>query len=252
MDIKLRAVVILAAALGCSTAAFAERGFTNEFLSGATRPKSIALLPAEATITRQQVIETTGLIDESVVFGAQFNADVAKVLADKGYEVQIVDSDRINADRALQEYVVDAKRAYDEMIARYRPKKLPDRIYNAGDSARLLASHLGVDAIAFSKLSITITPAGKAIVSALIGGTTSGANSMIGIVDGDTAGLEVVQIAIAIVAPGEKTPEEIAAYVATLAAGNTKRLPGADPSQRIEVAVSDDEVLDEAETLIRE
>ena len=124
---------------------------------------------------------------------------------------------------------------YDEMIARYRPKKLPDRIYNAGDSARLLAAHLGVDAIAFSKLSITITPAGKAIVSALIGGTTSGANSMIGIVDGDTADLEVVQIAIAIVAPGEKTPDEIAGYVATLAAGNTKRLPGADPSQRIEI-----------------
>jgi len=76
MDIKLRAVVILAAALGCSTAAFAERGFTNEFLSGATRPKSIALLPAEATITRQQVVETTGLVDESVVFGAQFNANL--------------------------------------------------------------------------------------------------------------------------------------------------------------------------------
>jgi hypothetical protein len=251
MDSKMRALVMLAA-LACSTAAFGERGFTNEFLSGATRPKSIALLPAEATITRQQVVETKGLIDESVLFGAQFDADVAKVLADKGYEVQVVDSDRINADRALQEYVVDAKRAYDEMIARYRPKKLPDRIYNAGDSARLLASHLGVDAIAFSKLSITITPAGKAIMSALIGGTTSGANSMIGIVDGDTADLEVVQIALAIVTPGEKTPDEIAAYVAGLAVGNTKRLPGADPSERIEVAVSDDEVLDEAETLIRE
>jgi len=183
MDIRMRAVVTLAA-VACGTAAFAERGFTNEFLSGATRPKSIALLPAEASITRQQVVETTGLIDESVVFGAQFDADVAKVLADKGYEVQIVDADRINADRALQEYVVDAKRAYDEMIARYRPKKLPDRIYNAGDSARLLASHLGVDAIAFSKLSVTITPAGKAIVSALIGGTTAGAYSMIAIVDG--------------------------------------------------------------------
>ena len=240
------------AALACSTAASAERGFTNEFLSGATRPKSIALLPAEATITRQQVVETKGLIDESVLFGAQFNADVAKVLADKGYEVQVVDSDRINADRALQEYVVDAKRAYDEMIARYRPKKLPDRIYNAGDSAKLLASHLGVDAIAFSKLSVTITPAGKAIVSALIGGTTSGANSMIGIVDGDTGDLEVVQIALAIVTPGEKTPDEIAAYVAGLAVGNTKRLPGADPSSRIEVAVSDEQTLDEAEALIRQ
>ena len=252
MSIKMRAVVALAAALGCGTQALAQRGFTDEFLSGATRPQSIALLPVEATITRQQVVETTGLIDESIVFGAQFNADVAKILADKGYEVQIVDADRINADRVLQEYVVDAKRAYDEMIVRYRPKKLPDRIYNAGDSARLLAAHLGVDAIAFSKLSITITGAGKAIVTGLIGGTTSGASSMIGIVDGDTADLEVVQIAIAVVMPGEKTPDEIASYVATLAAGNTKRLPAADPSQRVEVAVSDDEVLDEVESLIRE
>jgi len=251
MNIKMQAVVTLAMALA-SANAFAERGFTDEFVSGATRPQSIALLTAEAAITRAKVVDTQGLIDESIVFGAQFNADVAKILADKGYEVQIVDSDRINADPMLQEYVVDAKRAYDEMIGRYRPKKLPERIYNAGDSARLLATHLGVDAIAFSKLSITVTGAGKAIVAGLIGGSTSGANSMIGIVDGDTADLEVVQIAIAIVAPGEKTPDEIAGYVATLAAGNTKRLPGADPSQRIEVAVSDDEVLDEVESLIKE
>jgi hypothetical protein len=252
MDSKMRAVVTLAVALASSAPAFAERGFTNEFVSGATRPHSIALLPVEATITRAQVVETRGLIDESVVFGAQFNEDVAKILTDKGYEVQVVDADRINADPMLQEYVVDAKRAYDEMIARYRPKKLPERIYNAGDSARLLATHLGVDAVAFSKLSITITPAGKAIVSALIGGSTAGANSMIGIVDGQTADLEAVQIALAIVTPGEKSPDEMAAYVATLAAGNTKHLPGADPSERIEVAVSDDAVLDEVESLIKE
>jgi hypothetical protein len=252
MEIKMRAAVTLALALASSAPAFAERGFTDEFVSGATRPHSIALLPVEATITRAQVVETRGLIDESVVFGAQFNDDVAKILADKGYEVQVVDADRINADPMLQEYVVDAKRAYDEMIARYRPKKLPERIYNAGDSARLLATHLGVDAVAFSKLSITVTGAGKAIVAGLIGGSTQGANSMIGIVDGQTADLEAVQIALAIVTPGEKSPDEIAGYVATLAAGNTKHLPGADPSERIEVAVSDDAVLDEVESLIKE
>jgi hypothetical protein len=208
----------------------------------------------QASITRAQVVETVGLIDESVVFGEKFNADVAALLTAKGYEVQIVDADRINADRMLQEYVVDAKRAYDEMIARYRPKKLADRIYNAGDSARLLAAHLGVDAVAFSRLSITITPAGKAIVAGLFGGTTSGASSMIGIVDGDTADLEVVQSGVAIVMPGEKTPDEIAAYVANLAAGSTRRLPGADPSQRpdVEVADSDEDVLDEVESLLRE
>jgi hypothetical protein len=252
MDIKMRAALALTAVFACGTEAFAERGFTDEFVSGATRPQSIALLPAEATITRAQVVETTGLIDESVVFGAQFNADVAKILAEKGYQVQVVDADRINSDPMLQEYVVDAKRAYDEMISRYRPKKLPQRIYNAGDATRLLAAHLGVDAVAFSKLNITITAAGKAIVSALIGGQTSGASSMIGIVDGDTADLEVVQFGIAIVTPGEKTHDEIAAYVANLAAGNTKRLPGADPSERVEVEASDEEVLDEVESLIRE
>lgn len=251
MNISMRAVVALAG-LALVTEAAAERGFTDEFVSGETRPQSIALLPVEAVVTRAQVVETAGLLDESVVFGAEFNAQVARILAEKGYEVQIVDADRINADPVLQEYVVDAKRAYDEMIARYRPKKLADRIYNAGDSAQLLAAHLGVDAIAFSKLDITITAAGKAIVSALIGGTTSGATSTIGIVDGDTADLEVVQMAIAVVTPGEKTPDEISAYVATLAAGNTKRLPGADPSERIEVATSDEEVLDEVESLIRQ
>jgi hypothetical protein len=251
MDIKMRAAIALAA-LSLAAEAAAERGFTDEFVSGATRPHSIALLPAEAAIARAQVVDTAGLIDESVVFGAQFNAEVAKILAEKGYDVQIVDADRINGDRMLQEYVVDAKRAYGEMIARYRPKKLSQRLYNAGESAQLLAAHLGVDAIAFSKLDITITAAGKAIVSALIGGTTSGASSMIGIVDGDTADLEVVQIAIAIVTPGEKTEAELSAYVANLAAGNTKRLPGADPSERVELATSDDEVLDEVESLIRQ
>ena len=58
MDIKIRAVATLAAALACSAEAFAERGFTDEFVSGATRPHSIALLPVEATITRQSSVET--------------------------------------------------------------------------------------------------------------------------------------------------------------------------------------------------
>jgi hypothetical protein len=250
MGIKTR-ILSLSAALACCTQAFAERGFTDEFVAGTTRPKSIALLPVEASISRARVVDTEGLIDESVVFGEQFNADVERILASKGYEVQVVDADRINSDRALQEYVVDAKRAHDEMISQYRPKRLPKRIYNAGDSTRLLAAHLGVDAVAFSKLNIVITPAGKAIVSALIGGQTASANSMIGIVDGDTADLEVVQIGIAFITPGEKTDEEISAYVAALAQSNTKRLPGADPSERIEVAAGDEDVLDEVESLLQ-
>jgi hypothetical protein len=249
--IKTRVAVSCVAALACCTQALAERGFTAEFIDGTTRPRSIALLPVEASITRARVVETEGLLDESVAYGELFNAQVETLLSDKGYQVEVIDADRINNDPMLQEYVVDAKRAYDEMMVQYRPKRLEKRIYNGGDSARLLAAHLGVDAIAFSKLSMTITPAGKAIVSALIGGTTAGAASQLGIVAGDTGDLEVVQIGIAFVTPGEKTDSEMQAYVATLAENNTKRLPGADPSERIEIAAGDEEVLDEVESLLQ-
>ena len=243
-------IVIVGAALLCSTHALAQRGFTPEFANGTTRPLSIALLPVEASVTRAKVIETQGLIDESVFFGEQFNAQAQELMAAKGYEVKVVDADRISTDPQLQEYVVDANRAFDEMMRQYRPKKLERRIYNTGDSVRLLANHLGVDAIAFSNLSMTITPAGKTIVNAMIGGTASGANSSLAIVDGSTGDLEAVMFGIALVTPGDKTDSELNAYVAQLSERTLDRLPAADPSVRIEVASSDDEVLDEVESLL--
>ena len=244
-------LVVAAAALACSAPAFAQRGFTPEFANGATRPRSVALLPVKASIVRAKVAETQGLIDESVVYGVEFNAQVQSLLAAKGYEVQVIDADRINSDAQLQEYVVDANRAFDDILKQYRPKKLEKRIYNAGDSVRLLAARLGVDAIAFGKVSITITAAGKAIVSALIGGTTAGASSSLAFVNGATGDLEAMLFGIVPVAPGDKTDQELHAYVATLAARNTKRLPGADPSSRIDATASDDDVLDEVESLIK-
>jgi hypothetical protein len=244
-------LITIVAALACSTPALAQRGFTPEFANGATRPRSVALLPVKASIVRAKVAETQGLIDESVVYGAEFNEQVKTLMAAKGYEVQVLDPERINADAELQEHVIDANRAFDDMMKQYRPKKLEKRIYNAGDSVRLLASKLGVDAIGFAKVSITITPAGKAIVSALIGGTTAGASSNFALVNGATGDLEAVLFGIVPVAPGDKTDQELHAYVATLAQRNTKRLPLADPSARIDATASDDDVLDEVESLIK-
>ena len=246
---KTGIVVASVMGLAWSTLALAEKT-TAEFASGATRPKSIALLPVEATVTRARVVETEGLVDDSVAYGALFNAQVQALMAAKGYEVHVVEPDRINGDPQLQEYFVDANRGFDEMMGKYKPKKLPSRIYNAGDSARLLADHLGVDAIAFSSLSMTITPMGKAIVSSLIGGSTAGTSSNLAIVDGDTGDLEAVFWGIAVVPPGEKTDQEMHGYVATVAERTVNRLPGADPSERIDVATGDEEVLDEVESLL--
>ena len=249
--IKTRIVVLGVAALACCTQALAQRGFTAEFTAGTTRPKSIALLPVEATIVRARVVETEGLIDESVVYGALYNSQLEMLLSGKGYEVHIIDPDRINADPMLQEYVVDAKRGYDEILTQYRPKRLTKRIYNAGDSAVLLASYLGVDAIAFARMNVTITPAGKAIMSALFGGAMAGAFSSVGIVAGNTGDLEAVLIGAAGITPGEKTDEDLQGYVAKVAISTLKRMPGADPSSRIDADAGDEEVLDEAEALLK-
>jgi hypothetical protein len=248
---KTRIVVWSVAAVAWSTQALAQKT-TAEFESGATRPRSIALLPVEASVVRARVVETEGLVDDSIVYGELFNSEVESLMAAKGYRIQVIDSDRINTDPQLQEYVVDANRAFDDMMSKYRPKKLKSRIYNAGDSVRLLADHLGVDAIAFSNLSMTITPAGKAIVSALIGGSTAGASSSLAIVDGSTGDLEATFFGIAFVTPGEKTDQEMQAYVVQMAGRSMEKLPGADPSARVDVALGEEEVLDEVESLLEQ
>ena len=67
-------------------------------MSGATRPQSIALLPVEATVKRARVVETEGLVDESVVYGEMFNSSPKHSSRTKGYQVQVVDAERINSD----------------------------------------------------------------------------------------------------------------------------------------------------------
>src|SRR5690606_4270002 len=177
-------------ALLVSAQALAALFSTEEFESGETRPVSIAVLPVEASIVRTKLVDTEALVDESTQLGADYAGKIAALLESKGYAVQVLDPQRINADVRLQEYVVDANRRFVELGGKVRGRRIKNRIYNAGDEVRLLADYLGVDAIAFSRLSITITPAGKAIMSALTGGSTSGAYSSLGVVDGASADLE--------------------------------------------------------------
>lgn len=243
-------VVACVATVAWSTHALAEKS-TPEFASGATRPRSIALLPVEAVVSRARVVETEALVDDGLVYGEAFNAQVEAALKEKGYKVVVVDPDRINSDAQLQEYVVDANRGFDDMMAKYKPKKLETRALNAGDSVRLLADRLGVDAIAFSTLNMTITAAGKALVAGFLGGSTSGTSSNLAIVNGDTGDLEAFFFGVAIVTPGEKTDQEMENYVATVAERTTNKMPPADPSSRIDVATSDEETIDEVDSLLK-
>jgi hypothetical protein len=247
---KTRIVATCVAALAVAAQALAEKT-TVEFANGATRPHSVALLPVDSTVNRAKVVDTDSLVDDGLKYGSLFNARVKTLLEGKGYAVEVVDTERINSDPQLQEYVVEATRGFKEMMSKYKPKKLESRIYNAGPAAKLLAQKLGVDALAFSTLSVTITGAGKAIVSGLFGGTTSGASANLEVVNGKTGDLEATFIAIALVTPGEKTDQDLAAYVDTLAARTMNKMPGSDPNSRVDVAQSDDDVLNEADAVLK-
>jgi hypothetical protein len=247
---KARIVATWLAALAVSAQAFAEKT-TVEFANGATRPKSVALMPVETTVNRAKVVDTDSLVDQGLRYGSMFNERVKALLESRGYAVEVVDTNRLNSDPQLQEYVVEATRGFKDMMSKYKPKKLESRIYNAGPSAKLLAQKLGVDALVFSNMSVTITGAGKAIVSGLFGGTTSGANANLEVVNGKTGDLEATFLAIALVTPGDKTDEDLAAYVDTLAKRTMNRMPGSDPNSRIDVAQSDDDVLNEADAVLK-
>ena len=58
-------------------------------------------------------------------------------------------------------------------------------------------------------------------------------------------------IAIAVVTPGDKTEQDLAAYVDTLATRTINRMPGSDPNSRLDVAQSDDDVLNEADAVLK-
>ena len=245
-----RIVLSCAAALAWSTLALAEKT-TTEFANGSTRPKSVALLPVDATVNRAKVVDTDNLVDDGLRYGSLFNVRVKAALESKGYHVEVVDTARINSDPQIQEYVVEATRGFKDMMSKYKPKKLESRIYNAGPSARLLAQKLGVDALAFSTMSVTITGAGKALMAGFLGGSTQGASANLEVVNGKTGDLEATFFAIAIVSPGDKSDDDLAGYVDTLARRTMNKMPGSDPNSRIDVAQSDDDVLEEAEKTLK-
>ncbi|MBN1237038.1 MAG: hypothetical protein JXB36_00980 [Gammaproteobacteria bacterium] len=246
----IRVAAAAVAALAWSAQAWAGH-VTDEFENGETRPLSIALLPVEATVVKAKAVDTETLVQEGIEYGAVYAELASDIMTGKGYTVRVIEPDRINADPRLQEYVVDANRRYDEMVSRLRPRRIKRRIYNAGDEVRLLADYLGVDAIAFSRLNVTVTPMGGAIVGALFGGGSSpGTSSTLSIVDGRSGDLEAHYLGIRPVMPGEKSEEQVLEQVADVARRALGSLPTADPSKRQASTASEEDVLNELESLL--
>lgn len=252
---RLLATVLLAAYWLAGSAVRAEVHATEEFENGATRPVSLALLPAHVVLLKQKMIRTSNEVEEAGELEGYLTAAVATELTARGYEVRVLDADSIAADARLQELVVDADRRYSEtltnIMSRISKKRVTRREYNAGDSMKLLASHLGVDGVAFVRMDVVA--AGKA-VQALnfgLGGTQTMMN--VSFIDGASADIEAY-VTLPLMRRGKlaggyedmmKDPDvEMARY----ASATLDDLPSADPSARI--APSDEDVLSDLESLL--
>jgi hypothetical protein len=162
---------------------------TKEFEAGDTRPKTIAFLPPHATLIRRKMIKAEEQLEQSAEISVYLAASVKSEFAKQGYEVRMLTPDEVNANRDLQELVLDADRRYAELLNQVRlklPKQIAARRYQAGDEMRVLAAKLGVDAIGFADLMIIASAPGAMFMWG--GGTSS--MLTVSVIDGSTATIE--------------------------------------------------------------
>jgi len=182
-------LLVAAVAAAFVPSAMAGMHATKEFEAGATRPKTIAFLPPHATLVKRKVIKAEEQIEEGAELSRFLATSVKDRFVKQGYQVRMLTPDEVNANRDLQELVLDADRRYAELLNQVRlklPKQIAARRYQAGDEMRVLASKLGVDAIGFADLIIVASAPGALFLS----GSGSSQMLTVSVIDGGTATIE--------------------------------------------------------------
>lgn len=251
---KLALILILSGAAAQTAAAKVIA--TDEFENGETRPVSLVVLPSQVTLVKQKLVRAETQVEESGELEAHLTAAVAEQFRAHGYEVTIVDAGTIAADPALQEVVVDANRRFDELLANVgsrlsKSRNVANREYNAGDSAKLLASRLGVDALAFARMQIVAPAAGVRALNFGMGGETS--MLTVTIVDGTSGDVEAY---ITLPVGGrskmfgghDEIIENPEREMENYAAATLEDIPEADPSLRTTTQAED--VISDLESLL--
>jgi hypothetical protein len=232
---------------------------TEEFEQGTTRPRSVAFLPPHATLLKRKVVQTEEQIEESIELSRYLAASVQRAFEAQGYEVKMITPDQISADPGLQELVLDADRRYAEMLTQVRmklPRQIGKRRYEAGDEMRTLAAKLGVDAIGFADLQMVSAAAGASAVAILVGFGSAGTSTMLSVslIDGDTANIEAYFVPPVMrrgsIAGYDAIMADPAGKIAEIANLTLRELPPADPSVRATTRESEDEVLEDVESLL--
>lgn len=252
--------VTAVAALTGAVAANAAMHATKEFEEGATRPRSIAFLPPQASLIKKKVIQTEQQIEESGELANYLGASVEAAFKAQGYDVRVLTPNDVSADPELQELVLDASRRYAEMLTQVRmrlPRQIAKRRYEAGDEMRLLASKLGVDAVGFAEIQIYAAAAGASAVSLLTGFGSAGSSTLISVsvIDGETSNIEAFFVPPVLrrgsMAGYDAIMADPAGKIAELTEATLRDLPQVDAAARSSSdEESDEDVLSDVEELL--
>lgn len=234
--------------------ASAEMHATEEFEAGATRPVTIALLPAQVELVKQRMIRREAQPEEAGQLEGYLTDAVSAELAGKSYNVVVITAEQINADPELQSLVVEANRRFDELlgnISRKLRKQVETRKYHAGDTITLLANRLDVDAIGFVRMQLVAAGKGVQVLNMGMGGAQT--MMSVSLVDRNTTDIEAY-VTLPIMRRGKvfggyddvmNNPDE---EMAKFASATINDLLAADPSLR--VAESEDDVLGDLDSLL--
>jgi hypothetical protein len=231
---------------------------TPEFESGATRPRTIAFLPPQATLIKQKIVQSEQQLEESGELANYLGASVLAAFKAQGYDVRVLTAAEVGADPELQELVLDASRRYAEMLTQVRlrlPRQIGKRRYEAGDEMRVLAAKLGVDAVGFAEIQIFAAAAGASAVSILTGFGASGSSTLISVsvIDGATANIEAFFVPPVLrrgsIAGYDAIMADPAGKIGELTEATLRDLPQADAAARA-ATESDEDVLSDVEDLL--
>jgi hypothetical protein len=232
---------------------------TEEFETGATRPRSIAFIPPHVSLLKRKIVQSEAQIEESNEFSAYLAASVQSTFADQGYEVRVLTPEEVNANPDLQELVLDADRRYTEILAQVRtklPRQIGKRRYEAGDEMRLLAAKLGVDAIGFADMQIVAAAAGASAVAVLTGFGSAGSSTLlsVSIIDGGTANIEAYFVPPVLrrgsIAGYDAIMADPAGKIAEVTGLTLRDLPAVDAAARVSAGQDDEDVLADIEGLL--
>ncbi len=145
---------------------------TTEFRTGDLRPQSIAILPPLSSLKEKGVFTSSDEVAETAMLEAALTREIDTQLTKRGYQTRIVSKDEINADPQLRTLLSNADQRYNEeyeRIVTFKVKDVKYRRFSVGESARLLARYLEVDAVAFPRMQ-AVGASGAAMVFSPTGG----------------------------------------------------------------------------------